>query len=126
MSSEIDPRELTKLLKKHAKATEKAGSANPEFDPYAILGLHADLRVFVENWDAYDEEQQQQIAAVVNNVTSIRDEHSDYAGTYSVEDYRIQVEELKDALDAKSPVGESVMTTVDGDEPPAIAEFSEH
>lgn len=125
MSSEIDPRELTKLLKKHAKATEKAGSTNPEFDQYAILGLHADLRVFIENWDAYDDRQQQQIAAVTNNVTSIRDEHSDYSGTYSVEDYRIQVEELKDALDAKSSVGESVMMTVEGDEPPAIAEFNE-
>ena len=119
MTSAESADSLLAELTNHAERTQEFAERNANFDKYTVLGMHADLRVFLDNREAYTDEQHQRIAATVHNVANIRDEGSDFDG--HLDNDLADIEELKQFLQATSDLGASVTNENDNAEPPAVS-----
>lgn len=119
MTSAESPDSLLTELTDHAEQVEGFAKHNANFDQYTVLGMHADVRVFLDNWAAYSDEQHQQIAATVHNICNIRDEGSDFDGYFDNE--LAEIAQLKQDLDSTSDLGATVTNENDDAEPPAVS-----
>ena len=119
MTSAESPDALLTELTNHAERVEEFAKRNANFDQYTVLGMHSDLRVFLDNWAAYSDEQHQRIAASVHNVCNIRDEGSDFEGYFDND--LADIEQLKQDLRSTSDLGATVTNENDDAEPPAVS-----
>lgn len=97
MSDLSTPDELYQRLAEHKKQIEERAKAESSFDPYAVLGMHADVRPYLENWAAYNREQRIAIAEAVNYLTEVHDPFAD-AGPDGYEDDRQLIAALPDTV----------------------------
>lgn len=87
MSDLSSPTELFERLEHHRGEVERRAKDDHSFDPYAVLGMHADVRPYLENWDSYNIEQRTAIAEAVNYLTEVYDAFAD-AGSDGYDDDR--------------------------------------
>ena len=59
------PDDLQRKLAAHAEEVEREAAHNADFDKYAVLGMHAELRPYLENWASYNNEQRVAISRAV-------------------------------------------------------------
>lgn len=93
MSDLSSPDELIARLKDHADVIERRAKEDSSFEPYAVLGMHADVRPYLENWSAYNTEQRIAIAEAVNYLTQVYDPFAD-AGADGYDDDRALIANL--------------------------------
>lgn len=87
MSDLSTPTELFERLDQHKELVERRAKDDSSFDPYSVLGMHADLRPYLDNWDSYNTEQRTAIAQAVNYLTEVYDAFAD-AGPDGYDDDR--------------------------------------
>lgn len=87
MSDLSTPDELYQRLAEHQQQVEARAKADSTFDPYSVLGMHADVRPYLDNWAAYNREQRIAIAEAVNYLAEVHDPFAD-AGTDGYDDDR--------------------------------------
>lgn len=93
MSDLSSPDELIARLKEHAAVIERRAEEDSSFEPYAVLGMHADVRPYLDNWASYNTEQRVAIAEAVNYLTQVHDPFAD-AGADGYDDDRALIAEL--------------------------------
>lgn len=87
------PDDLQRKLAAHAGEVEREAAHNADFDKYAVLGMHAELRPYLENWASYNNEQRVAISRAVNYVTEVHNYLAD-SGDDGYDDDRAVVAEL--------------------------------
>lgn len=87
MSDLSSPAPLFARLEEHARQIERRAEEDSTFDRYAVLGMHADVRPYLENWDSYNIQQRTAIAEAVNYLTEVHDPFAD-AGPDGYDDDR--------------------------------------
>lgn len=87
MSDLTSPAELFERLEEHKQQVERRAKQDHSFDQYGVLGMHADVRPYLENWDSYNIEQRTAIAEAVNYLTEVHDAFAD-AGPDGYDDDR--------------------------------------
>lgn len=93
MSDLSTPDELWQRLQEHTEAVERRAAKDSSFDKYEVLGMHADVRPYLENWGAYNVEQRVAIAEAVNYLTHVHDAFND-AGADGYDDDRALLAQL--------------------------------
>lgn len=93
MSDLSTPDELWQRLQEHTDAVERRAADDSSFDKYSVLGMHADVRPYLENWAAYNTEQRVVIAEAVNYLSQVHDPFAD-AGADGYDDDRMLLAEL--------------------------------
>ena len=93
MSDLSTPDELLQRLAHHTEEVERRAKEDSSFDPYAVLGMHADVRPYLDNWASYNTEQRTVIAETVNYLTEVYDAFAD-AGADGYDDDRALVAQL--------------------------------
>ena len=93
MSDLSTPDELWQRLQEHTDAVERRAADDSSFDKYSVLGMHADVRPYLENWAAYNTEQRVVIAEAVNYLSQVHDPFAD-AGADGYDDDRTLLAEL--------------------------------
>ena len=93
MSDLSSPDELWKRLEEHTEAVERRAEQDSSFDKYEVLGMHADVRPYLENWASYNTEQRVVIAEAVNYLARVHDSFND-AGADGYDDDRALLAEL--------------------------------
>ncbi|WP_153504377.1 hypothetical protein [Cumulibacter manganitolerans] len=99
MSDLSTPNELLERLAQHTADIERRAAEDSGFEPYAVLGLHADVRPYLDNWASYNTEQRTVIAETVNYITQVADPFAD-AGADGYDDDRAMVAELPGRIKA--------------------------
>lgn len=93
MSDLSSPDELSRRLQDHAAEVERRAEKDSSFDKYEVLGMHADVRPYLENWGAYNTEQRVAIAEAVNYLADVHDPFND-SGADGYDDDRALLAEL--------------------------------
>ncbi|WP_134324090.1 hypothetical protein [Cumulibacter soli] len=97
MSDLSTPDELFARLAEHEQQVERRAKKDHHFDKYAVLGMHADVRPYLDNWSAYNQEQHVAIAEAINYLTQAHDMFAD-AGRDGYDDDRDIVAALPETV----------------------------
>lgn len=93
MSDLTTPDELFERLAEHEAQVERRAKEDSHFDKYEVLGLHADVRPYLDNWESYNLEQRTAIAEAVNYLADMHDPFAD-AGPDGYDDDRALLAQL--------------------------------